>query len=372
MDVEQLLHRYAEGQRDFSWVDLRRADLRGASLSDASFYRADLTGTLLDGANLRRVSFLKANLMKADLSNADLTGANLKRADLTGTIFTGAVLDAVTFSDITLPGGLPAVSAAMRQQASQSQTQVRRSQVNPQEDLRDGLIKGSAVRSPLSSKAGVGSHSPHSEASERSMRRLASFSRSPSPPITEIPLPSLALLWAGYCCFGSILGIFDASGLLWVTVWATALIWMLGESMAWFIPILAAIAVMLGSGLSLWSVFMAGSVSLGLMLGLLMLNWSIPKALKDSLWIGGIVAVLVNLGLWLVNGEQGRVVISGYFPLVFLLLIGMGSSGMGAIAWLQMRSDGFHRHQIAWTFAGFAALGLFSGGAISSLVMPSA
>ncbi|MGB3495640.1 MAG: pentapeptide repeat-containing protein [Elainellaceae cyanobacterium] len=360
MDAAQLLHRYAEGQRDFSWADLRRTDLRGASLTDINFYRADLTGALLDGANLRRTNFLKANLTKANLSNADLTGAILKRTDLTGTILTGAVLDAVQFSDMTLPGGLPTISAAARRQSSEVQAQAafqRGSLTNP--------TQANPSRSPRSPT------SLRNPSSQRSMRHLASLSRPQSPPITDIPLPSLILLWAGYCCFGSILGIFDVSVVLWVMVWATALTWMLGESMAWFIPILAAIAVMLGSGLSLWSVFMAGSVSLGLMAGLLLLNWSVPKALKDSLWIGGIVAVLINLGLWLVKGEQGRVVLSGYFPLVFLLLIGMGSSGMGAIAWLQMRSDGFHKNQIAWIFGGFAALGLFSGGAMSSLIMPS-
>lgn len=358
MDAAQLLHRYAEGQRDFSWADLRRADLRGASLPDINFYRADLTGALLDGANLRRSNFLKANLTKANLSDADLTGANLKRTDLTGAILTGAVLDAVQFSDVTLPGGLPPVPAAARRQSSEARASF-------QGDSRTHLNSSGMGRSPQS-------HTSLSPSSlKRPVRHLAAFSRPQSPPITDIPLPSLILLWAGYCCFGSILGVFDVSVMLWVMVWATALTWMLGESMAWFIPILAAIAVMLGSGLSLWSVFMAGSVSLGLMVGLLMLNWSVPKALKDSLWIGGIVAVLVNLGLWLVKGEQGMVVLSGYFPLVFLLLIGMGSSGMGAIAWLQMRSDGFHKNQIAWTFGGFAALGLFSGGAISSLLMPS-
>lgn len=361
MDAAQLLHRYAKGQRDFSWADLRRADLRGASLPDINFYRADLTGARLDGVNLRRASFLKANLTKANVSDADLTGANLKRADLTGTILTGAILDAVTFSEMTLPGGLPTVSAATRRQPSETQAAIQRDSSTHSTQLNHLSIG----RSPQSSQ------SPVSPLSKRPVRQLASFSRPPSPPITDIPLPSLILLWAGYCCFGSILGIFDVSVMLWVMVWATALTWMLGESMAWFIPILAAIAVMLGSGLSLWSIFMAGSVSLGLMAGLLMLNWSVPKALKDSLWIGGIVAVLVNLGLWLVKGEQGMVVLSGYFPLVFLLLIGMGSSGMGAIAWLQMRSDGFHKNQIAWTFGGFAALGLFSGGAMSSLIMPS-
>lgn len=345
MDAAQLLQRYAEGQRDFSWADLRKVNLRGASLAGINLYRADLSGADLEGADLRHASLLKANLTKANLACANLTAANLKRADLTQTILTTAVLDGARFSDLTLPQGVPVVPASMRSRNLQP-SPLRRA--NPQ---RLGRSPQSVDRRPI--------------------RQLASLSRPQPPLMTDIPLPSLALLWAGYCCFGSILGVFEVSGLLWLLVWATALIWLLGESMAWFIPVLAAIAVMLGSGLSVWSVMMAGSVTLGLLFGLLLLNWSLFKALKDSLWIGGIVAVLINLGLWLVKGERGTLVLSGYFPLVFLLLIGMGSSGMGAIAWLQMRSDGFHNRQIAYTFGGCAALGLFSGGALSGLLLPS-
>lgn len=345
MDAEQLLKRYADGTRDFSWADLRGANLVGASLPGINLYRADLTGATLERADLRQANFLKANLTRTNLSQADLTGANLRRADLTRTVLTAAVLNGAHFSDLTLPQGLPSVPASVRQTASHSR--------------------------PTSSSLGNQSIPAQRRRASQHPPYLPSFSRPHPPSISEVPLPSLALLWAGYCCFGGILGIHEVPAFLWFLVWATALTWRVDESLAWFIPVLAAIAVMLGSGLSLWALILAGSVSLGLMMGLLLLNWPLHKALKDSLWIGGLVAIAINLTLWLVRGNGYGLVISGYFPLALLLLFGMGGSGMGAIAWLQMHANGFKPNQIVWIFGGCAALGLLSGGALSGWVLPA-
>lgn len=367
MDAEQLLKRYADGRRDFSWADLRGVDLTGARLPGINLYRADLTGAILKAADLEGASFLKANLTRTNLTDANLTRANLGRADLTGTMLTAAVLDGVRFSDVIMPQGMPTLPPSARQaiQPFSSNEKQHGTIREPHQKLhRDRTMKSGSENEQFGSRRipPTGTRTPP---------LASSFYPSQSPTLAKLPVPSLALLWSGYCCFGSILGIYEVPELLWLMVWVTALAWMLGESMVWFTPVLAAIAVMLGSGLSLWALIIAGSVSLGLGLGLLLLGWSVTTALKDSLWIGGLIVILLNLSLWLVRGEGNRVVLSGYFPLAFLLLMGMGLSGIGAIAWLQMQSHGFRRKHIAWTFGVCAALGLVCGGVVSSLMLPS-
>jgi uncharacterized protein YjbI with pentapeptide repeats len=55
---------------DFSWANLREADLSGANLSGA-----DLRGADLSWANLREADLSGANLNRADLISANLNGA---------------------------------------------------------------------------------------------------------------------------------------------------------------------------------------------------------------------------------------------------------------------------------------------------------
>ncbi len=371
MDGKQLLKHYADGRRDFSWVDLRGIDLTGACLPDINLYRADLSGAILQHADLRRACLLKTNLIRANLTAANLAGANLRRADLTGTVLIAAILDGVRFSDIALPQGIPSISPSVRQLAMYPSPEPahHRSVQQPRQNL--AVHHPTPEQPPPPSTRRRWSKNVASSQTPLPFPGASSFYRAQAPTLAELPVPSLALLWSGYCCFGGILGIHEVPDVLWLMVWMTALAWMLGESMAWFTPVLAAIAVMLGSGLSLWALMFAGSVSLGLGVGLVMLGWSLSKALKDSLWIGGLIVIVINLSLWLVQGNGPRVVLSGYFPLAFLLLIGMGTSGIGAIAWLQMQKDGFKRKHIAWAFGVCAALGLLCGGIVSRGMLPS-
>jgi glutathione S-transferase len=76
--ANELLQRYAAGERDFEEVRLSGADLQGAIL-----HGIDLSEAILSNANLSR-----ADLRGADLSWADLSGANLQGADLRGAILT--------------------------------------------------------------------------------------------------------------------------------------------------------------------------------------------------------------------------------------------------------------------------------------------
>jgi uncharacterized protein YjbI with pentapeptide repeats len=94
MDVEELLSRYAAGERDFPGLNLIEANLSGVNLSGANLIGANLSVSNLSGANLSGANLTKAklnvarlsgvNLSKAILNQANFNVANLIRADLGG------------------------------------------------------------------------------------------------------------------------------------------------------------------------------------------------------------------------------------------------------------------------------------------------
>jgi Pentapeptide repeats (8 copies) len=73
--VDELLERYAAGERDFMDVCLpEKSELTGVSLA----------GAILLGANLSGVNFTDVNLTNCDLRYSWLYGTNLTRANLEG------------------------------------------------------------------------------------------------------------------------------------------------------------------------------------------------------------------------------------------------------------------------------------------------
>ncbi|MFL9449626.1 pentapeptide repeat-containing protein [Tolypothrix bouteillei VB521301_2] len=121
LEVEELLERYAAGERNFERVDLSGADLSGvdfgermlkriyynrpinfsfsnlsnanlssANLSWASMECVNLSGANLSGANLYCACLGGANLKGANLSNSKLISADLAGADLTNANLSGA------------------------------------------------------------------------------------------------------------------------------------------------------------------------------------------------------------------------------------------------------------------------------------------
>ena len=66
----------------WSEADLRKTDLSGMKLDDASFREADLQGCSLEAATLRDAMFVDADLRHANLEHADLAHADLSRAML--------------------------------------------------------------------------------------------------------------------------------------------------------------------------------------------------------------------------------------------------------------------------------------------------
>lgn len=86
---------------EFSGIDLALKDLSRFYLPDRNFYKANLSGCILQGAilwnaNLSNARLIAANLRDADLNQANLTNANLTRADLRGAFLFRANLEGAT------------------------------------------------------------------------------------------------------------------------------------------------------------------------------------------------------------------------------------------------------------------------------------
>src|SRR6476469_336815 len=82
MTVEELLKKYAAGERNFAGINLTEANLSGVNLSGANLKGANLSVANLSGANLSKTNLTGAKLNIARLSGAHLGGANLTDADL--------------------------------------------------------------------------------------------------------------------------------------------------------------------------------------------------------------------------------------------------------------------------------------------------
>jgi len=103
-------------------VDLKNADLQGASLQEVNFSSSDLSGSVLEGANLYKSTFLRsilvnaslqkaklesselfeANLQKATLDQADLSNANLSSIDAEKASFSDAIMDKCNLTEARL------------------------------------------------------------------------------------------------------------------------------------------------------------------------------------------------------------------------------------------------------------------------------
>lgn len=120
--VDQLLQKYASGQRDFSkislrGVDLKDADLRYINLREADLSHSDLSNAILYGANLEKanINFIKLNRAKLEgaflsgatiacaiLNDANLNDADLRKTRLDAAILKGTILEGADLSDAYL------------------------------------------------------------------------------------------------------------------------------------------------------------------------------------------------------------------------------------------------------------------------------
>jgi hypothetical protein len=81
-----------------------KVNLSGAIINDADLSGAELIEANLSGANLSGANLSGANISGANISGTDLSGANLSGADLTAADLTGAELIDVTLSGADLEG----------------------------------------------------------------------------------------------------------------------------------------------------------------------------------------------------------------------------------------------------------------------------
>lgn len=119
MTAEELLRRYASGERDFSGVDLSYISLRDFSMFKVNFSNANLKGAKFTVAVMNYVNFSGADLSETRLAgefagcsfkSAHLKGANLRGSDLTGADFTDADLffilcDSIYLENTIMPSG---------------------------------------------------------------------------------------------------------------------------------------------------------------------------------------------------------------------------------------------------------------------------
>ncbi|MEG3850160.1 pentapeptide repeat-containing protein [Microcoleus sp. herbarium19] len=122
LGVDELLRRYAAGNRyfinanlrcaqlsnicleniDLSYAKLNLADLGGSNLSQANLTLAEMRSANLSGSNLHKSQLVKANLAGANLSNANLRGADLSNADLSNANLNGADLRSANLGRVDL------------------------------------------------------------------------------------------------------------------------------------------------------------------------------------------------------------------------------------------------------------------------------
>ena len=99
-----ILDAYAEGQRDFAYINADGVQLVEAKLSGARFYGASLVGANFQGALLTHCQFKSADLtgarmMGAMINAADLIGVKFERANLYYADLTGAALNQANLVD---------------------------------------------------------------------------------------------------------------------------------------------------------------------------------------------------------------------------------------------------------------------------------
>ena len=121
-EVEEILKRYEDGEREFLYVDLSGGDLSSVDFGERSlrgviynkkikFSNDNLSNDNLSSANLRNAFMQFVNLNNANLNNANLErtlleganlkGANLKGANLCSTNLAGADLTNADLSGAT-------------------------------------------------------------------------------------------------------------------------------------------------------------------------------------------------------------------------------------------------------------------------------
>jgi len=84
---------------DFSFADLKGANLPSAELKQVNLFKADLSGVMFSNGEMIGAKIYHANLTAANFMDSDLRGARLNRSNLHGTNFREADLRGVNFEN---------------------------------------------------------------------------------------------------------------------------------------------------------------------------------------------------------------------------------------------------------------------------------
>jgi len=164
MTGEELLEKYAQGERkfhrekliganlteaklveihlykaDLTEIDLSRANLTNANLSQADLSKASLSDVNFTRANLENVSFHKANLQRADMKLANLSKSDLSEVNLTDGYLVGATLEDTNLKKACLEGA--SLEAANLHNANLSSANLNGANLR-KADLTDANIYG--------------------------------------------------------------------------------------------------------------------------------------------------------------------------------------------------------------------------------------
>ncbi|MBM3979594.1 MAG: pentapeptide repeat-containing protein [Planctomycetes bacterium] len=95
--VQELLQRYAEGERRFPDTDLDDAQFAGVKLESVVFDGSWFHSGNFQGTKLRGTSFERCHLKCANFRGADLRGASFRDSAVDAAEFDGALLEGMSF-----------------------------------------------------------------------------------------------------------------------------------------------------------------------------------------------------------------------------------------------------------------------------------
>ena len=84
MTAEELLRRYAAGERDFVGIKLKNIDLRSIDLSGSNFTNARITNVIFNGVNLSKAILIGTQIDSTNFILNTIEGANLSQSDMFG------------------------------------------------------------------------------------------------------------------------------------------------------------------------------------------------------------------------------------------------------------------------------------------------
>lgn len=366
MDAQDLLQRYAQGQRDFSHADLRSVDLSHQKLSGIGLAQANLTGANLCGADLQAANLRQAILQGANLTEANLTGANLRRTNFINAVMDTACLDEASMLGAILPDGTVVETQVMNGPSFPSETGNHNQAEDDTASRSNSVPELPQHRGSFPPASALAAFSPVAASVETPTRP-----RSRQDFKTHLPWASFFFLAVSYLCFGILLGMHHATPLLWAIALFSALIWRLDEALTLCIPIGPSIAIILTdltSLLSIWGLGWSGiaAVATGLSFKFI-LDRSWLMALRDGCIVGAVLAIAIKSYVWMLasqgNYSWGPISAPEWTSahLSLLLITGVVCAGLGSIAWMQMQVVNFSMGQITSSYLITAGLGLLVG-----------